>query len=175
MGVSEVVPGPFRGKFVADTLDVPDNPPVTIPSPPKMHALGTTSKLAESLKPGNKEKQQKLRDNASKRRDVLEERGEGDRWSEIQKHLMLAVDQTLVGYNIEMLFEYPNDVEGGTYLDWAHGVVKEVKNEKTNRVLIEWNQSCLGRLDKKESFQKLLVTKWNPKQNTGKGTRREYL
>ena len=29
-----------------------------------------------------------------------------------------------------MLFEYPNMLEGGTYLDWAHGIVEDVANKK---------------------------------------------
>ena len=30
-----------------------------------------------------------------------------------------------------MLFEYPNELEGGTYLDWTHGIVEEVIILKT--------------------------------------------
>ena len=93
----------------------------------------------------------------------------------MQMNAMPLVDESLVGFNIEMLFEYPNVVEGGTYLDWAYGTVKEIMNKNTNRVLIEWNDECLGRLDRKETIQKLLMTKWNPKQNTNEGAWREYL
>ena len=42
---------------MADTRLTPDEPPVTMPTPPKMHKLGTTSKLAENLKSGNTDKQ----------------------------------------------------------------------------------------------------------------------
>ena len=105
----------------------------------------------------------------------MQERGEDERWSEMQFNIMPTVDETLVEFKIEMLFDYPNEIEGGTYLDWAHGVVKEVINDKSNRVLIEWDDDCLGRLDKKETYQRLLVTKWNPKQNTDKGAWQEYL
>ena len=37
---------------------------------------------------------------------------------------------TFVGYKLEMLFEYPNTLEGVTYLDWAHGIVEDVVNKK---------------------------------------------
>ena len=30
-----------------------------------------------------------------------------------------------------MSFEYPNEIEGGTYLNWTHGVVDEVIVLKT--------------------------------------------
>ena len=66
----------------------------------------------------------------------MEERGEGNRWSEMQFNIMPKVDETLVGFKIEMLFDYPNEIKGGTYIDWAHGVVEEVINSKSNRVLI---------------------------------------
>ena len=67
----------------------------------------------------------------------------------MQMNVMPSVDESLVGFNIEMLFEYPTVVKGGTYLDLAYGTVKEITNKNTNRVLIEWNDECLGRLDKK--------------------------
>ena len=44
----------------------------------------------------------------------------------MQMNVMPPVDESLVGFNIEMLFEYSNVVEGGTYLDWAYGSVKEI-------------------------------------------------
>ena len=64
---------------MADTRLAPDEHPVTMPSPPKMHKLGTTSKLAENLKSGNTDKQQQLKDGACKKQDDMEEREEGDR------------------------------------------------------------------------------------------------
>ena len=64
---------------MADIMLVPDEPPVNIPSPLNMQALGTTSQLVEDLKTGNKDKQQNLRDGANKRRDKRKDRGEGDR------------------------------------------------------------------------------------------------
>ena len=63
---------------MVDTRLAPDEPPVTMPCPPKMHELGTTSKLAENLKSGNTDKQQQLKDGAYKKRDYMGERGEGD-------------------------------------------------------------------------------------------------
>ena len=51
-----------------------------------------------------------------------------------------------------MLFDYPNEFEGGTYLDWVHVVAKEVINHKINRVLIDRDDDCLGRLDKKRNL-----------------------
>ena len=66
-----------------------------------MHKLGTTSKLAENLKSGNTDKQQQLKDGAYKKRDDMDERGEGDRWSEMQLNIMPTVDETLVEFKMK--------------------------------------------------------------------------
>ena len=98
---------------MADKRLAPDEPPITMPSPPKMHKLGTKLKLAENLKSGNADKQQQLKYGGCKKRDDTEERGEGDRWSEMQFNIMTTVDETLVEFKIEMLFDYRNKTEGG--------------------------------------------------------------
>ena len=64
-----------------------------------------------------------------------------------------------------MLFEYPNEVGGGTYLDWAHGVVTDVISTKTTKKLeVKWAEECVGALDKETTVEKVFVSKWNPKR-----------
>ncbi len=54
------------------------------------------------------------------KRDRREADGVGDRWSEMQRSVMLDIDSMLIGFRIEMLFEY-KETDGTTYLDWCHG------------------------------------------------------
>ena len=61
-----------------------------------------------------------------------------------------------------MLFEYPNTLEGGTYLDWAHGIVENVVNKKTGRVHVKWHKVCVGIYDKSVTVEKLCPNKYNP-------------
>ena len=137
--------GSFDSKYLFDWLvdvviplkdieEMPDGPPVNMPSPPKIHFLGTTSDLALKLKEGNDERRCKLVSESTKERDEREERGFGDRWADQQDTEQPSIDSTFVEFKLEMLFEYPNTFEGGTYLDWAHGVVEGVVNKKTGRV-----------------------------------------
>ena len=86
---------------------------------------------------------------------------------------MPEIKDTLVGYRIEMLFEYPSD-DGGHYLDWAHGKVTDVVNEKTRRVEIEWDSECIAEGECSTSTNVLFIRKWNPKKVSA-GAWREYL
>ena len=71
------------------------------------------------------------------------------------------INEALIGYKIEMLFEY-TDIDGSQSTNWYHGKVIDIKNERTNVVMIEWDQECLGAGDKKMRVEKLLPTKFNP-------------
>ena len=42
--------------------------------------------------------------------------GVGDRWSEMQRSVMPDIDSTLIGFRIEVLFEY-TETDGTTSLD----------------------------------------------------------
>ena len=53
------------------------------------------------------------------------------------------INNTLIGYKIEMFFEYI-DIDGSQLTNWYHGNVTSVKNERTNAVTIEWDPECLG-------------------------------
>ena len=54
---------------------------------------------------------------AYKERDAREAQGKGDRWSEMQEFNAPEVNSDLVGFIIEMLFEYPDD-DGGRLTNW---------------------------------------------------------
>ena len=65
-----------------DAEEMPDGPPVNMPSPPKIHSLGTTSDLALKLKKSNDERRSKLVSESIKERNEREKKGLGDRWTE---------------------------------------------------------------------------------------------
>ena len=46
------------------------------------------------------------------------------------------INETLIGYKIEMLFEYA-DIDGSRLTNWHHGKVSGVKNERTNAAIVE--------------------------------------
>ena len=58
-------------------------------------------------------------------------KGRGDKFEGMQLSIMPKIDKSLKGFHIEILFKYPNEIEGGTYLNWSHGVVDEVIILKT--------------------------------------------
>ena len=158
---------------LAGELDEPSEPPLNIPSPPDMKDLGTTSDLALSFKGASTDKRTQLKDDCNDEIGRREARGDGDMLTETQESHMPDINDALIGYKIEMLFEYPSD-DGSQYLDWAHGVVTGIVNEKTRRVEIEWDDECVAEGDYSTSKDVLFIRKWNPKKVEA-GAWREYL
>ena len=72
-----------------------------------------------------------------------------------------------------MMFEFTDD-DGSPYLDWCHGVVKRIINEKKNVVEIEWDDDSPGTEFAKVTKQCLVGQKWNPAQFCS-GAWRQYL
>ena len=64
---------------LADELDEPTKPPMKIPSPPEMKALGTTSDLALPLTNASDNQRNELKDECNRIIDQREAKGEGDR------------------------------------------------------------------------------------------------
>ena len=53
-------------------------------------------------------------------------------------NVMPVIDETLVGFKIEMLFQYDND-DGTTYLNWCNSVISSIINSKSEYVNLKWN------------------------------------
>ena len=170
-------------KFLKETVipleeikgGVPGEPPLSLPSPPKMGKMGMTSELALSFKTADDSKLDEFKSKARKERDDREAAGRGDRWSEMQPSVMPKMDE-LEGVKIEMLFE-AIDADGNAVLEWSHGEVTSVLNSKTRRVEIEWDDDCVHPDDwasMKITKDRLLVLKWNPTVAV-KGAWRLYL
>ena len=158
---------------LAETRDVPREPPLSLPSPPEMSSLGTKSEIALSMESKNESKLAEFKVKAYSERDKREEDGIGDRWSEMQRSVMPDIDATLVGFRIEKLFEY-NETDGTPYLNWCHGQVVSVNGDKIKYATIRWDEECLRPRDRSTTREKLLQTKWNPAQAKA-GAWREYL
>ena len=99
--------------LLAETRDVPGEPPLSLPSPPEMPSLGTKSEIALSMESKNESKLAEFKVKAYAERDKQEADGIGDRWSEMQRSVMPDIDSTLIGFRIEMLFEY-TETDGTT-------------------------------------------------------------
>jgi hypothetical protein len=157
---------------LAETRDVPREPPLSLPSPPEMPSLGTKSEIALSMESKNESKLAEFKVKAYVESDKQEADGIGDRWSEIQRSVMPDIDSTLVGFRIEKIFEY-SETDGTTYLDWCHGEVTLVNGDKIKYATIRWSEDCLRPGDCSTTREKLLQTKWNPEQAKA-GAWREY-
>jgi hypothetical protein len=159
---------------LADVEKIPDEPPLNMPSPPEMHALGTTANVGLNLQNNNAADIAKMRAEGYKERDRREAAGDGDRWGEMQEFTAPDIDQDLVGFQLEKLFEY-TEPDGSTMLEWCHGEIIAIKNAKTNTVKVAWDPQFVRTKDERETNEKLLPTKWNPKGKHTKGAWREYL
>ena len=155
-----------------DKLDAPDKPPLSMPTPPDMVELGTTSDLAKEHMEASKEEKEKFENEIMEEIERREERGDGDVWYEKNK-LVPPKAEKLKGFRIEMRFQYTGD-NGSQCVGWYHGTIKKVVNAEKFRVKIKWDDDCLGEDDVKETTHELQPKKWNPKR-PGVGAWREYL
>jgi hypothetical protein len=130
---------------LADTEDVPPEPPIEWPEPPTLPVLGTLGDHAKNLANINDSAQDKLKAEARSELEERELRGDRDRWEKKQPANRPTGD-ALIGFPIEMMFEFTND-DGSTYLDWCHGEVKRIVNENRNIVEIVWDddKTSVGR------------------------------
>lgn len=158
---------------LAETNEVPAEPPLSLPTPPEAMRLGTRSKRADQSMQAASDFIDEQRSRGEQERSNREARGEGDRFSEWQETLPPKFTQKeLKDFDIEIYFEYKGD-DGMPFLDWARGKVVEIVNEKTRVVEIEWEKGHVAKGDKTRTRQKLPPTKWNPNMEV-KGAWRQY-
>ena len=100
---------------------------------------------------------------AIQERERREHEHETDRQSHLQPNVAPKINQSLVGFSIEVCYEYINDEDNSTYLTWCDGVVHSISNEKNRMVMIKWNEKKLVEGDQKIGRQKLGIRSWNPK------------
>ena len=157
---------------MANELPIPVEPPIKFPSPPESQLLGTESELSFVYAAGNDDEMEEFKTSAHAEGDKLEQEGKTDRWSAKQSTIMPIVDDSFIGFNIEMLFQY-DEQDGTSYVNWCHGIVESVCNAKTNCVYVKWSQGCLNPGEQSVTKEKLLSSKWNPGKAT-KGAWRQY-
>ena len=80
--------------------EVPDEPPVELPTPPDMPMLGKISSDANGLSESHNDRIEAFKAKWRNERDNRMERGEGDKWSKMQKDAAPKVDKPLKGYKI---------------------------------------------------------------------------
>ena len=146
------------------TKQVPAEPPLNIPGCPKLASLGTKAQDITTNDNSCINAEEQLRNNAINEQERREADGFGDQLMEMQQTSMPKINNNLIGYLIEMLFEY-NDPDGST-LRWCQGKVLSVVRESNNLVEIEWNDDCVNSNEPKITKHRLLKTKWNPQKQT---------
>ena len=95
--------------------------------------------------------------------DELEEIGNTDRYEKLQPKRP-EVDEDLIYYNIEQLWEYK---EGGgiKFNQWYQGTLVAIKSG--GKVHIKWDDTCFRPGDPTITEEKLLKSKWNKHVNGG--------
>ena len=131
------------------------------------------SALAVYCLTGSEEKISDFKKEAHEEIEKGEAEGKGDKWYEKQPIVAPDIDSNLTGFNIEMLFEY-TEADGPTCVNWCPDVVKSIVNAEKRVVEIQWIEENVSKHDLSVTKEKLLTTKWNPK-NTMKGAWRQYL
>ena len=71
---------------------------------------------------GRERERENLKKDAIETRDKRETEGRRDRWSEYQRVSIPKTTKAIVGFKINVLWQYPGE-DGEPYLDWAHGKV----------------------------------------------------
>jgi hypothetical protein len=73
-------------------------------------------------------------------RDEQEDKGELDRYEKLQPRRRPEVDESLIGVEMEQLWDYM-EPDRSKVLQWCQGIIVGVKTR--NRVHIQWNKNCL--------------------------------
>ena len=81
--------------------EVPEEPPVELPKPPDMPTLGKTSSDVNGFSDTHNDRLKAFKAKWRCERDNRMERGEGDKWSKMQKDAAPKVDESLVGYKLK--------------------------------------------------------------------------
>lgn len=119
---------------LVETNKVLKEPPVTMPTLPKINKVGTISELASEKEKETEDELVHFKANAREETNKQEERGEGDWWFEMQ-HTIAPNINKIKEFKIEMLFDYTSD-DGEQCLQWLHGEIEKVLNKTTSSVRI---------------------------------------
>ena len=73
----------------------------------------------------------------------------------MQEFNQTNIDSSLVGFESEMFFEYP-DVYGSRLANWYNGKVVNIMHKKRRTAKITWNKYCSDEGEKTEIVETLL-------------------
>jgi hypothetical protein len=126
---------------------VPKHAPMNLPTRPELPKLGTKALNIIDMDKKLTEQNTKLRIDAYKEREQMEDEGFGDQLSEMQQFGWKIFDSSELNsapWGIDMLCEYTDDECEPTYI-WCQGkVVELVKQNDTQAVVkIRRNEACL--------------------------------
>lgn len=154
--------------------DIPSEPPINVKSGLSHdYKLGTATPLEYRDERFNVKSVAEMRQNAEKERRRRETDLETDQDANLQPNIMPDLDDTLIGFPIEYLFQY-DDEDGNPFTAWCDGVIESISNVKTRMVVIKWNEKKVAEGDASASKHKLALRKWNPKSPTP-GAWRKFL
>ena len=148
-------------------MEVPKERPVNMPTCPKMATLGTRANDMVELDNDTDSAETKMRLDAIKKRERLEDNGYGDRLQDYQSSMPIFNNDELKTkpYRIDMLFDYKDGDEGGSTLVWCQGNVIELVKQKSINiwiVKIKWDEKCLKPGEKSITNEELRRKTWNP-------------
>ena len=131
-----------------------------MPRIPDMATLGTASSDVQNYYNKQDESEEELRLQTLKQREQEELMGVYDQAEYLQE--VSWPENMKKGYNIEKLFEYPE--EGELKLIWCPGKVLKVikKDDKLIKADIEWDPEFIGEGEATESTELLKKYLWNP-------------
>ena len=145
---------------LAKSEKVPNEAPYHMPRIPDMATLGTASSDVQNYYNKQDESEEELRLQTLKQREQEELMGVYDQAEYLQE--VSWPENMKKGYNIEKLFEYPE--EGELKLIWCPGKVLKVikKDDKLIKADIEWDPEFIGEGEATESTELLKKHLWNP-------------
>ena len=111
-----------------------------LPSRKETKQLGTRTVDVEELDSRYEAEKGETIAKAVQMRDEQEDKGELDRYEKLQPRTMPEVDESLIGVEMEQLWEY-TEPDGSKVLQWCQGIIVGVKTR--NRVHIQWNENRL--------------------------------
>ena len=140
---------------MATDLPNSNEPPLKFPSPSESKFLGTQSELSFVYGVGNQDEMEEFKTSAYVEQDKLEEEGKTDWWLARQATIMPIIDDLLVRYPIEMLFQY-DEQDGTSYVNWCCGIVESICDARTKSMCVKWSKDCLNPGEPSVTKEKLL-------------------
>ena len=164
------------------TRGIPEKPPVKLPERKVLPTLGRKTAILSRIEDKYASQSEKFETAGQNLRVERELAGIGDRYSQMQPLSMPVVDKKLIGKRLDVCFKW-NLEEGGTELRWSQGEVVDVSDgsnilkpgarsacyKKGEAALIGWDKNKDTNEPSHISAQRLLPSKWNPKNKHSEG------